>query len=522
MIDLGVSYMDEAGIRDSQRLSGAFRAPVQGYASEGYAGAEVGGYNANWSPYARHADQELERYLQFLWARSYEQHRNNVIVYGPTEVLAEAVGELFPTSLAERPEDRKILQETWGEWGEQAGSDGVSTWGDICERLVGSACQGGDAGVSYENRPELGGPHGLRLNLFDAYTISSPFDTANETTRFGVVYNQGAEVAYYVRKTDSSTGDRKDFYRFERVRNGQPNFTLFRRPDASRRPQQSRCPPIVTPVLNEVKELADYRQAMVRGATKRSRVTLILKSPDPTAVIGAFQKAREFDAIDPDIANAIRTNNRPNAVTTRDATTYNIPNYVDVQNTPLDTVDTAYPTYVIANLQLAAGAFQLPFEVAYQIWQDASFARARILTLRSGATARRWQKKMTPVANNAWRIHVQNTLAKYKSLRLRENPSLYRVRWHGRAQEYQDFLKEVSAEAEGRSSGVLSPQSAARRTGSDAFQILRESAEYVAERRKVMAEFEISEEEWAATYGPVKEKPQAKPGQATEPEEPAP
>lgn len=520
MIDFDVQSLDRATLEAEALLSPRSfgrRPRVAGYASSGYAGGQYSGYNANWVPMARHADSELSIDLQNTWARSYEQHRNNVMVYGPTEVLAESVGEMMPTLGSDvDPGVATMLLDSWREWAEQAGSDGVSTWSDLCEQIVGSSCQAGDVGVSYENRPELGGVHPLRVNLIDAYRIGSPLD-ANETRtiRLGVEYSQGVETAYYVAKEDSYTLSREGFYRFERVRNGVPNFSLFRRPDASRRPGQSRGTPITTTILNEVKELGDYRRAMVRGAGKRSRLTSILQSGDPDAVNKYFQRIKQAESSGNfEEAMALRAGLKPNLITTPDASTLNIPNFMTVKDTPTDVTDSGYPTFVTTNLQLVANAWQLPFEVAYQIWQDASYARARILYLRQGTTARRWRVRMTPVATNVWRLHVQNMIARDKTIRLKPNLTrgIMRVDWHGRTQEYMDLRTEVSAEAEARKSGVMSPQSSARRLGRDAISELRESVKYAKKRQEIMKEEEVSEEEMSAAFGPVSEKPAPVPG----------
>jgi len=507
--DFDVTLLDPTDLRNQRMNELLFgrRPTVKGYANQGYAGAELGGYNQNWLPIARHPDQEMTAWLMYLWARSYEQHRNNVMVYGPTEVLAEAVGEMIPTSRAKDPESRKILQDGWSEWAEQAGSDGVSSWSDICEQLVGSACQGGDVGIQFDHRPEFGGPTPLRINLIDAYRIASPLDPQNsETVRFGVAYNQGAEVGYYVTKEDGFTMNRDGFYRFDRVRNGRPNFDLFRRPDSTRRPGQSRGVPIVASILNEVKELGDYRRSTVRGAGKRSRLTTILKSPDPEQVQKFFSKVAALQAAGQiDAATALRESAKPNLVTTPDAATLNIPNYYEIQNTPPDVTDTGYGPFLDSNLQLVAGAWQLPFEVAYQIWKDASFARARILYLRQGRTATRWRKGLTRPANTAWRLNVQYILAANKKLKF--SPDLYDVDWHGPTQEYQDFQKEIDAEAKGRSSGIDSPQGFARRLGRDAFVSLQETIEYVKKRKELMAQNGLTDYDMAAASGPIKEAP---------------
>lgn len=485
------------------------RPEVRGYSNQGFAGGDNDGYNANWSPIARHPDLEFEVNHHAVLARSYEQHRNNSFAYGPTNVLAAAVGELMPTSLVEDPETKKRLEGSWHEWCIRAGADNDATWDELCLQWVGAALMGGDLGIGLEHRPDLGGATPLRIKLHDAYLINSPMDPfADETVRLGVAYRRGVLSAVYVAKEDAMTLSRSGFNRFEIDRNGRPNFRLFRRPDATRRPGQSRSTPVVAACLNKLKDLSDFDRSHVRGAAKRSRHVNTLKSPDPDQVEKFFRKIEALRSSGmTDAATALRESARPTLVTTPDAATMNIPNYMSVETTSPDVTDSGYKDFVMTNLQSTAPCWGLPYEVAYQIWENASYSRAQILTLQKGTTAKLWRQKMSPIATTIWRLHVQYMLASDRKIKFA--PGLMDVRWHGPAQEYMDMETEVSAEADGRASGVMSPQEAARRTGRDAFQIERERMEFVAWRKKQLVAFDLTEDDFNNAFGEVKEKPSA-------------
>lgn len=503
----GVRFLDAQGYAEREISERSAR--IQGYSNEGFAGADpLDTYNSRWTPYARDPNIELERHLRYAWARSYEQHRNNAMVYGPTDVLATAVGELIPNPKVSDPDIRARLLDGWEEFRKQASSDGVTTWGDLCQRIVGAACQGGDVGVSFEIRKDISKQMPVRLALHDAYLINTPYNLdTTETVKIGVVYDQGREVAYYRAKTESPQG-RTDYYRFLADNEGQPNFRLFRRPTANRRPSQTRVEPAPTSVLRQAKEIEDYRRAFVRGAGKRERLALILKSPDPGVTESLFAKIKMAqDQNNPKLADALRAGSRPNSVTTPDAVTYNIPNSTDVVFPPVDNIDSQYPPYIMMELKTLVIPWGLPWEIAYLILGGASYSTARILSLRSGATAQRWITGMgSYIGDPTWRLVVQQLVARDRKLRLQDGADLYRVDWHGRAQEYQDIGREVSAEAEARANSIMSPQSAARRTGNDAMQILEEQAQYVSRRKEMMVKYNITEDEWNATFAPSKDK----------------
>lgn len=492
------------------------RPEIRGYTNQGFAGGDNDGYNSNWNPVARHPDFEFEVNHHAVLARSYEQHRNNSFAYGPTNVLAAAVGELIPTSLVEDSETKKRLEGTWQEWCPRAGADNDTSWDEICLGWVGGALMGGDLGIGLEHRPGLGGPTPLRIKLHDAYLINSPLDPfADETVRLGIAYRQGVLSAVYVAKEDAMTLSRDGFYRFEMDRNGRPNFRLFRRPDATRRPGQSRSTPVVAACLNKLKDMADFERAHVRGAAKRSRHVNTLKSPDPDKVEMFFRKIASLRAANMnEAADALKESAKPTLVTTPDAATMNIPNYMSVEATNPNTTDSGFKEFMMTNLQSTAPCWGLPYEVAYQIWENASYSRAQILTLQKGTTAKLWRQKMSPIATTIWRLHVQYMLANDRRIKLA--PGLMDVSWHGPAQEYMDMETEVTAEANGRASGVMSPQEAARRTGRNAFQIERERMEFVKWRKEQLAAFELTEDDFNNAFGEVKEKPSAAAAQQKE------
>jgi capsid protein len=452
---------------------------------------------------ARHPDLELAYSRNYLIARSLEQHRNNIMVSGPTEVLASAVGEMIPTSLAKDPGVREVLEEGWREWAQKAGSDGVSTWGEICEQVVGSACQTGDVGIQYDHNTQLGGITPLRINVVDGYRIATPMGFAGDATvRFGVETKRGAEDAYWVARENASTLSREGFYRFDRVRNGRPNFSLFRRPEAVRRAGQTRSTPICAACLLELKEVGDYDRATVRGAVKRSRVTTIIKGGDPAAIAKYFQTMKTKRATDPDEATALEEGTKVRLVRTPDGATLILPNYMDYEATPNDSTDSGYESFIMTRLKKIANAWMLPFEVAYQIWADANFARARLHYLRESKTANRWRTRMASgFANNTWGLHAQYMAAADKAIKL--TPDILRAEWRGSSAEYMDLAGEIAAEAEARQTMVMSPQTMARRTGRDADREMRLSLEFVAKVKKEMEDRGLTNADFEIAFGPV-------------------
>ena len=485
----------DASMGQAPSITFGRRPVVRGSASQGWSGGDHDPWNQNWNPIARTADAELYAYLPYLWARSYEQHRNNILVSGPTDVLAEAVGEIIPTSLAKDPETRQLLTDAWRSWSEQSGSDGVATWGEICESIVGNACMGGDVGIMFEERPDLDQDMPLRLNLIDAWRIRNPmgFSSDKEQVNFGVATVKGMEVAYYVSKDPKDlTAGRDGYYRFDRIRGGRENFLLFRRPDATRRTGQSRAVPVISPALGEFKDLHEFRRSHLRGAGKRAKVTTVIESPDPQATLRLFDTIKTKQDSDPDLAAALRKAASPTYTSTPDAATLTVPYGTKFVPMPVETADPNFPQQIQAYAGILSTCWRLPKVVAYEIWEETNFSQARILTLRKHKTAKRWRNKIAQGPGRvAWKLMVAYLYAQGKIRDL--TPDLYDVRWHGGAEDFMDFKSEVSASAEARSSRVLSPQEIGRMSGRDAFQMEDEQIEMAVYHKQKLAENGLTE-----------------------------
>lgn len=492
----------------------------QGFGQGYRAGSTEDPWNRNWTPHPSLPDTELSRHMTYMWGRSYDLHRNNILVSGPTSTLAALVGELFPQSLADSPDDRKALEQLWQEWAEQTGSDGVSSLAQQCEYLVGNASQGGDVLVLLDERPDLGGPIPLRLNLVDAWRIAYPSgkDDAGRTVSMGVAKKDGVEVGYYVYKGDEAGGH----YYFERVREGRPNAILFRRPDPTRRPGQTRTPPVAAAAFDTLKDTSDHARHHGRSAGSRSRQKAVIQAGDPEEVKKIFAQAKQLEEAGlKDAAMMVRQSAKMYVAETPEASVLVLPKWADYKTLPTDTVDPSFEAYFEGRQKSVAPAWGLPFEMAYKRMDGANLSRARIHHLQAGFESRRWIRDLgTTVFRHVWRLFVQYAWS-YGHIKRRPTPDMYRVRWSGQPQEYLDLGAEIGAYSDAQASGIMSPQAIARRNNTDVFVTMTERIEYAQEFKRRCIEAGLSDEDLNAAFGSRKSAPATAPAPAKTNEDPA-
>lgn len=474
--------------------------------SQGYRlGSTEDAWDRNWTPRPSLPDTELARHMTYMWGRSYDLHRNNGYVSGPTTRLAALVGELVPQFLTSDVEERDALSALWQEWSQQAGSDGVTSWAMLCEMLVGNACQGGDVLCLFDDRPELGGPIPLRINLVDAWRVAYPSDKDKDgkSVVMGVKRDRGMEIGYFVSRDGGG-----DPYYFARELDGRPGAVLFRRPDPTRRPGQTRSTPIATPYLNNIKDAWDHERHHSRTAGDRARMKAILQASDVQEIKKIFQEARQAEAAgNTEEARLIRQTAKATVVETPDAATMILPKWADYKATPTETVDPNFTGYMKGQLQAVAPGWGLGHEVAFLRMEEANFARAKIHFMQAGSEVKRWVRDIgAQLGRNLITLLVQYAWA-YGYLKKKPTATATRVDWHGLPIEYMDIGSEVSAYADAKATGIMSPQAIARRGNTSWELTLREDMEYVAAHKALKEKLGLSDEDIASALGARKAAP---------------
>lgn len=478
----------------------SIHAPKAQGLSQGYAlGSTEDPWNRNWVPLPSLPDTELSRHQSFMWGRSYDLHRNNGFVAGPSTRLAALVGELVPQFKSSNVQERDALTKLWKSWARQATSDGVGSWAMFCETLVGNACQGGDVLCLFDHRPELGGKIPLRLKQVDAWRVGhlSEVDKDGKKIALGVKKDRGMEIGYYVTREN---GDAP--YYFERIRDGRPGAVLFRRPDPLRRPEQSRATPIATAYLSEVKDAWDHARHHSRSAGSRARQKAILQAGDPQEIKKIFQAAKQAeDAGNADEARLIRQSAKASVVETPEASTLILPKWADYKATPTDTVDPSFTEYMKGQLQSVAPGWGLGHEVAYLRMEEANFARARIHFMQAQSEVKRWIRDIgTMIGDPLIQLFVQYAWA-HGYLEQDPTDEATDVEWHGLPVEYMDLGAEISAYGDGQVTGVMSPQAIARRNNTDWETTLTERIEFARRHRDLMKQYGLTDQDLNSAFG---------------------
>lgn len=484
------------------------KAKAQGLSSDGYSlGSNDDPWNRNWHPTSAPADQILTRNMRYMLARSFDLHRNNQLVAGPSSVLAGLIGEITPEFLTSDPEERDELYALWEEFAPLAGADGVTTWAQICERLWGNGCQAGNVLVSYDHRPELEGPIPLKINLLDAQRLNYPSDRdkANRRVVMGVAMEKGVHMGYYVENPE----DPESPYYFERIRNGRPNARLFYRPDVLFRPGQVRATPIGVASMPDIKDTWEYGRHTVRTAHSKARHKATMKSPNPQDLAKIFAAAKDAEEKgNLELAKALKQSARAIVAETPEATVLMLPNWAEYLDTPKDTVGgSEFADFTEEKNKTSVTGWGLPYEIGHRRWGDANYARARILMVQAGKEVSRWVRD----AKDTFGRDVIKLLVQYGwahgHLTKKPTKDSYKVSWRSAPNEYLDLNSEVDALSTAKATGIMSPQGIARRSNQDAMVLMREQLEFARAFRDEAKRLRLTEEDIAMALGKRAEAP---------------
>lgn len=491
----------QTGLRDDQ-------AKVQGLAGDGYSlGSTDDQWNRNWFPTTAPPDQVLARHMRYMLARSYDLHRNNQLVAGPSAVLAGLIGEITPEFLTSDLKERDELYAIWEEFAPLAGADGVTTWAQICDRMWGNAEQAGNVLASYDHRPDLEGPFPFKINLIDAQRLNYPSDRdkAGRRVVMGVAMDKGVHMGYYVENSE----DPENPYYFERIRNGRPNARLFYRPDPLFRPGQVRATPIGVASMADIKDTWDFGRHTVRTVHSKARLKATMKAPNPQELAKIFAAARTADERgDHEEARALRQSARAIVAETPEAAILMLPSWAEYLETPKDTVGGGeFAEFVGEKTKTSVTGWGLPYEIGHRRWGDANFARARILMIQAGQEVSRWVRDAKDTfGRDVIKLLVQYAWA-HGYLTKKPTKDTYKVQWRAAPNEYLDLNSEVDALSTAKATGIMSPQGIARRSNQDAMVVMREQLEFAKEFRDEAKRLELTEEDIAMALGKRTEAP---------------
>lgn len=423
----------------------------------------------NWAPFGGSPDADAQVDRRFLRNRSRDMQRNNPLARGAINTnVTSAVGtglqlrvridadELGMEKGAARDWQRKTEQEfcLWADNARMCDAESTLNFAGLQSLAFRSALESGDVFAPLPMVPRAGLPYDLKVQLVEADRVVNKDFVPDSITLYGGIERDkyGSPVRYHIMRQHPGgsfgpfrTPDNADQYTWDVV----PAFgTRTQRRNVLHmfdklRPGQGRGLPYLAPVIETLKQLADYTDGELRAALVSSLFTVFVKSDSGLGLdVGADGYANS------------------KAQTTGDVSKLGSGAIVDLA--PNESIETANPGrpnpafdgFVLALLRQVGVALELPFEVLVKHFNSSySASRAALLEAWRYFKGRRaWLAQM--FCQPVYEAFMDEAVLKGRidAPGYFEDPALraayLRASWVGDSQGQIDPLKEVQASKE--------------------------------------------------------------------------
>lgn len=263
----------------------------------------AGGYNGGrrerrptkrWRPAEGSADADTLLDLPELRARSRDLARNAPLATGAiatnvTNVVGDGLqlqASIDAEALDITPEAADAMEREqereWGLFSETCDFTRFQCMDEMEALIYRSVLESGDCFAVRRYRKDPGDAYGTKLQIIEADRVSNP-NRAVDTDKIsgGIEFDShGVAIAYHI--TDKHPGGlRSATLKWERVpardRNGRP--LVLHLMDRTR-PELTRGVPYLAPVIEHLKQLADYSDAEVTAAVISAMFTLAIETPN--------------------------------------------------------------------------------------------------------------------------------------------------------------------------------------------------------------------------------------------------
>jgi capsid protein len=223
--------------------------------------------------------------------------RNSAVTRSIIQVLEDYIAGNGLTPALGDP----IGLQVWGKWSNGAVNlAGTKSFNQVFRDIVSNVASSGDVLVTTPiDKNARPNEIALRLELTSGSRIRTPQEFTNKKddsgriVKFGVAFSDGVEVGYYIqRQPDPSIPafertKKKNFTYVSKVDNktGRLNAFLIRRPTGMPA-EQTRGLPIITPVVQDIKDLDDLMLSAIQGSRNKALLSVILTGNDSKGIYG--------------------------------------------------------------------------------------------------------------------------------------------------------------------------------------------------------------------------------------------
>lgn len=421
-----------------------------------------------WQTDAGDADVDIHDNLERLRARARDLHMGSDIVAAAHKGLrTNIVGtglRLKPAfdskylKLSKKEEERlrDSIYREWAMWAETTRCDaaGLNDFYELQSLAFLSTLMSGDVFALMPMLPRKHSVYDLRINLIEADRCDTPEAKAllnPERIQSGVeVDADGMVVAYHFSNrhpgSDRVAVSPREWVRVEKYgeRTGRLNVIhLFE----AERPGQRRGIPIISPIIESLKQLDQYTEAELMAAVIAAMYTVFVKSP---AEDDDYMHGMEEPETDNQYQEPIPGTSGSNIKMGRGAIVYLDPGE-EVQFANPTRPNPDYVGFVNALLRQIAAALELPFEIlTKQFTSSYSASRGALLEAWKMYKMRRsWlAKSFCQPIYEEWFVEAV-TKGRIEAPGIFDDPAIFhaytRAEWHGPSQGLLDPTKEVDA-----------------------------------------------------------------------------
>jgi len=402
---------------------------------ETFEGAKRDAYNMSWwVNSAMTPDYELETgdTLKSLWKNAKQLIKDDPVAAAIQQTFINLVG--FPTiryvSKSER--QMKQLNELVKTLNKSITISGDESIVDCIAQIVAWSFADGDILVSLPIDKKRDGVKTV-VELVEANRIQTPGNLSKEereNIKLGVHYDsEGRIIGYWVKKLnamDSGKNNREayDFFPAYKSINGKKRkvTTLFKAPLNSR-PKMSRQYPPLAPVMRNLKNLKDYKEATIIGARVAACFSAFVKTSVPH---GTFSGATSdsngaiYDPLDPNQQRRVQKL-QPGTISylkMNEDISFAAP------NRPGDNTD----PFIVRQHKEIAAAMRIAYPILFLDLEQTSYSSLRGGSLETVKTINRWRQSLSELLD--W---IYGTLA-YEAILINQVQGKYEgittsIRW---------------------------------------------------------------------------------------------
>lgn len=263
---------------------------------------------ASWYTPQLSADEDITDNLDILRARSRDLYMGNPIATGALKTIrTNTVGaglrvssvlspnaDLLKMSEEEANKKEREIEREFSIWAENCDYTGVLSWGEMQSLALLSALMSGDCFALLINEKDRRSPYSLKIKLLEGDYVCDPNPKPSDKNILqGVeVDDKGKTVAFWVASRHPNSFYRTtntELTKWQRIevygkRSGRRNILHIR--SDYERPGQRRGLPLLSPVIEHLKQLTRYTEAELAAAVVSGMFTVFVKSSSPMIPLG--------------------------------------------------------------------------------------------------------------------------------------------------------------------------------------------------------------------------------------------